>query len=124
MCDFGQLDEQQRRALFAGIPAGEIWEVGPRITEKLLSLNIKTVEDLRCANLEMIRKQFSAVLARTVNELNGIPCIELEDASTPRQQIVVSRSFGASVTGLADLSESVAYFAIPAQQKNSGMMAL
>lgn len=57
------------------------------------------------------------MLARTVNELHGSPCIELEDADTPRQQIMVSRSFGTSVTGLADLSESVAYFATRAAEK-------
>lgn len=117
VCDFGQLDEQQRRTLFASLPVGEIWGVGRRITERLLAMNITTVEDLRTANLEMIRSQFSVVLARTVQELNGIPCIELEDASTPRQQIMVSRSFGSTVTALADLSESVASFTTRAAEK-------
>jgi DNA polymerase V len=64
-----------------------------------------------------LRQQFSIVLVRTVSELNGIPCIELEDAGTPRQQIMVSRSFGAPVSALDDLSESVAYFATRAAEK-------
>lgn len=123
VCDFGQLDEQQRQTLFASLPVGEIWGVGRRITERLVAMNITTVEDLRAASLEMIRSQFSVVLVRTVNELNGIPCIELEDAGTPRQQIMVSRSFGATITGLEDLAESVAYFT-PALLKNFGRMAL
>jgi DNA polymerase V len=57
------------------------------------------------------------VLERTVKELNGIPCIELEDAHTPRQQIMVSRSFGSEVTQLADLAESVSYFTTRAAEK-------
>lgn len=117
VCDFGQLDEQQRRTLFASLPVGEIWGVGRRITEKLLTMNITTVENLCTANLEMIRSQFSVILARTVQELNGTPCIELEDANTPRQQIMVSRSFGSTVTALADLSESVASFTTRAAEK-------
>jgi len=117
VCDFGQLDGAQRRELFAAIPAGEIWGVGPRITQKLLTMGIKTVEDLRTANAEKIRSQFSVVLARTVSELNGIHCIELEEAGTPRQQIMVSRSFGSSVMELDDLAESVAYFATSAAEK-------
>jgi len=117
VCDFGQLDEQQRRTLFASLPVGEIWGVGRRISEKLLTIGIQTVQDLRVANLEMIRNQFSVVLARTVQELNGTPCIELEEAGTPRQQIMVSRSFGSTVTALADLSESVAYFTTRAAEK-------
>lgn len=117
VCDFGQMDEQQRRSLFASIPVGEIWGVGSRITEKLMTMNIRSVEALRSANLEMIRRQFSVVLARTVQELNGTPCIELEDDNIPRQQIMVSRSFGATVTSLEDLSESVAHFATRAAEK-------
>jgi DNA polymerase V len=57
------------------------------------------------------------VLERTVKELNGIPCIELEDAGSPRQQIMVSRSFGSEVTQLSDLAESVSYFATRAAEK-------
>lgn len=117
VCDFGQLDEQERNALFASIPVGEVWGVGRRITEKLLTMNIQTVEGLRLANQKAIRGQFSVVLVRTVQELNGIPCIELEDAGTPRQQIMVSRSFGSTVTEFDDLAESVSYFATKAAEK-------
>src|ERR1019366_830443 len=117
VCDFGRLEEQERNALFASIPVSEVWGVGRRITEKLLTINIETIEDLRRADQEYIRQQFSIVLERTVQELNGIPCIELEEAGTPRQQIMVSRSFGTEVTTLDDLAESVSYFATKAAEK-------
>jgi DNA polymerase V len=117
VCDFGRGNEEQLSKLFSRIDVGDVWGVGRKLTEKLLALNIKTVEDLRTANPERIRSQFSIVLVRTQQELNGVPCIELEDAGTSRQQIMVSRSFGASVTALEDLSESVAYFATTAAGK-------
>lgn len=117
VCDFGRLDEQERAALFSKLPVGEVWGVGRRITERLSAMAIETVEDLRSADHEYIRQQFSVVLERTVKELNGIPCIVLEDADTPRQQIMVSRSFGAPVTALEDLSESIAYFTTRAAEK-------
>ncbi len=117
VCDFGRGTKEQLSKLFSRIPVGDVWGVGRKITEKLLTMGIKTVEDLRTANPESIRSQFSIVLGRTVSELNGVPCIELEDAGTPRQQIMVSRSFGATVTALEDLSESVAEFAIRASEK-------
>jgi DNA polymerase V len=117
VCDFGRLDEQERSALFASIPVGEVWGVGRRITEKLLTMNIETIEDLRTANQKAIRDHFSVVLERTVQELNGIPCIELEEAGTPRQQIMVSRSFGSMVTEFDDLAESVSYFATKVAEK-------
>ena len=117
VCDFGLLNEAELRILFASIPVGDVWGVGRQITEKLLTMNINTIQDLRAANTERIRKQFSVVLGLTQQELNGIPCIELDGAGTARQQIMVSRSFGTSVTSIADLAESVAYFATRAAEK-------
>jgi DNA polymerase V len=117
VCDFGQLNEQQLKKLFFSVPVGEVWGVGRRISEKLASLKINTVQDLRSTSAALIQKQFSVVLAGTVNELNGIPCIDLEQATAPRQQIMVSRSFGTTVTTLSDLAESVACFTTRAAEK-------
>lgn len=117
VCNFGSMDEQQLGALFASIPVGEVWGIGRRITAKLNEMSIMTIQDLRRADPEYIRQQFSVVVERTVNELNGIPCIDLEEAGTPRQQIMVSRSFGSEVTQLSDLSESISYFTSKAAEK-------
>jgi DNA polymerase V len=117
VCDFGRLDEAARVGVFSKLRVGEVWGVGRRITERLSAMSIETVEDLRRADQEHIRQQFSVVLERTVKELNGIPCIELEDAGTPRQQIMVSRSFGSPVTAMEDLSESIVYFTTRAAEK-------
>jgi DNA polymerase V len=117
VCDFGQLKDAERGQLFTKIPVGDVWGVGRRHTEKLLKIGINTIEDLRTSSPEYIRQQFSIVLERTVKELNGVPCIELEEAGTARQQIMVSRSFGTKVTGLADLSESIAQYTTTAAEK-------
>lgn len=117
VCDFGRLTDWQRSDLFTKIPVGDVWGVGRRTTEALQKMGINTVEELRCADTEYIRQQFSIVLERTVKELNGIPCIELDEVGTPRQQIIVSRSFGTPVMNLDDLSESVAYFTTLAAEK-------
>ena len=117
VCDFGRFNVEVKTKIFSKIPVGDVWGVGRKITEKLMSMNINTVEDLRTANPDNIRSQFSIVLWRTQQELNGMACIELEDAEMPRQQIMVSRSFGVAVTAIEDLSESVAYFATTAAGK-------
>lgn len=117
VCDFGLLDERQLSPIFGSMPASEIWGVGRRITEKLLTMKIRTVEELRRANPDRVRGQFSVVMERTVQELNGVSCLALEEVGKARQQIIVSRSFGSMVTGLDELSESVAYFATRAAEK-------
>lgn len=56
---------------------------------------IRTVADLRAADPRRIRERFMVVLERTVRELQGVACIDLETAPSPKQQIIASRSFGA-----------------------------
>lgn len=117
VCDFGRLNDQQLSTLFGSIAVGEVWGIGRRITAKLQQLDIETIEDLRRAYPEYIRQQFSIVVERTVKELSGISCIELEEAGEPRQQIMVSRSFSHPVTSFQELSESVASYTTTAAEK-------
>ncbi|MEQ1915779.1 MAG: Y-family DNA polymerase, partial [Gallionella sp.] len=117
VCDFGRLKEQQVSTLFASMEVGEVWGIGRRIAAKLQHLGIQTVEDLRRADSEYIRQQFTIVVERTVKELNGISCIELEEAGQARQQIMVSRSFSHPVTSFQELSESVASYTTTAAEK-------
>jgi DNA polymerase V len=117
VCDFGRYTPTQISKLFATIPVGDIWGIGRKIAEKLIAMKIETVEDLRIADQARMRQQFSIMVERTIKELNGIPCIELDAANTPRQQIMVSRSFGQEVANYDDLAESVAYFTTTAAEK-------
>ncbi|EEG5346311.1 translesion error-prone DNA polymerase V subunit UmuC, partial [Salmonella enterica] len=79
-------------------PVEEIWGVGGRISRKLSTMGITTALQLARANPAFIRKNFNVVLERTVRELNGVSCISLEEAPSPKQQIICSRSFGERVT--------------------------
>lgn len=117
VCDFGRYTPAQISKLFATIPVGDIWGIGRKLAEKLIAMKIETVEDLRTADQTRMRQRFSIVVERTVKELNGISCIELDVVNTPRQQIMVSRSFGQEVSNYDDLAESVAYFASSAAEK-------
>lgn len=117
VCDFARLPENDRHTLFSTLPVAEVWGVGRRLAEQLANLGISTVQDLKVANPAHLRAQFQVGLARTALELNGISCIDLETAEIPRQQIMVSRSFGAPVTALDDLAQSVAHFASRAAEK-------
>ena len=117
VCDFGRYSDTQLSKLFATIPVNDVWGVGRKISQSLIAMKIETVEDLRTANQTRMRQQFSIVVERTVKELNGISCIEPDGTDTPRQQIMVSRSFGQEVSNFDDLAESIAYFASTAAEK-------
>ncbi|MCX8682200.1 Y-family DNA polymerase [Gilliamella sp. B2889] len=85
----------------------DIWGVGWRIAQRLKVLDIHTAWDLHQANLKQIRQLFSVVLERTVLELRGINCIELDDLSTPKKNIMTSRSFGHLTSDLFDIQEAI-----------------
>ena len=97
-------------ALLSDISVGEIWGVGSKLAPKLEALGYKTVLDLKRANSAAMRKQFSVVMQKTIHELNEIVCIELEDVTPPKKQILSSRSFGYPVTDYYSLAESITLY--------------
>jgi DNA polymerase V len=57
------------------------------------------------------------VMERIVAELNGVACLELDEVTPPRQQIICSRSFGMSVSLLANLEQAVIAYTTRAAEK-------
>jgi DNA polymerase V len=117
VCDFGRMSAPQMDALLDRIGIGEVWGVGRRLTEKLTRRGIATVKQLRDADSKTLRREFSVVLERTVLELRGIACVELEEAAPNKQQIICSRTFGRYVYSLDELNEAVAGYLARAAEK-------
>ncbi|EKF9769310.1 translesion error-prone DNA polymerase V subunit UmuC [Vibrio cholerae] len=107
----------RQRRLLALVPVDDVWGVGRRLSTRLNALGITTALDLANASPRAIRDQFSVVLERTVRELNGESCIELEEIPPTKKQIVCSRSFGAKVTQFELLREAVCEYATRATEK-------
>jgi|APCry1669193128_1035447.scaffolds.fasta_scaffold00808_3 DNA polymerase V len=107
VCDWNELPSTAQQRVMASLPVKEIWGVGGRISESLQALGIKTVWQLRNADPALIRARFSVVLARTVAELNGVSCLDLDSIPNQREQIICSRSFGRPVVALNDLKDTI-----------------
>ncbi len=99
--DLSNVDRQ--RKLMAALPVEDVWGVGRRIAKKLEMMGIKTVLQLADTDIRFIRKHFNVVLERTVRELRGEPCLELEEFAPVKQEIVCSRSFGERITEYDDV---------------------
>ncbi|MDC5480234.1 Y-family DNA polymerase [Acinetobacter baumannii] len=111
VCDLVNMDPCNKEYFFAQIDVSEVWGVGRKHTKKLNSMGINTVFDLACAESREMQKRFSIVMSRTINELQGISCLEIEDTPPSKKQIIKSCSFGAKVTELIDLQEAIAMHA-------------
>ncbi|HGY5078753.1 TPA: Y-family DNA polymerase [Citrobacter gillenii] len=116
--DLSNLERQ--RKLMAALPVDEVWGVGRRISKKLEVMGIKTVLDLADTDIRFIRKHFNVVLERTVRELRGEPCLELEEFSPVKQEIVCSRSFGERITDYDAMRQAICSYASRAAEKLRG----
>lgn len=116
--DLSNLDRQ--RKLMAALPVDEVWGVGRRISKKLEGMGIKTVLDLADTDIRFIRKHFNVVLERTVRELRGEPCLELEEFAPVKQEIVCSRSFGERITDYDSMRQAICSYASRAAEKLRG----
>lgn len=116
--DLSNLDRQ--RKLMAALPVDEVWGVGRRISKKLEAMGIKTVLDLADTDIRFIRKHFNVVLERTVRELRGEPCLELEEYAPVKQEIVCSRSFGERISDYDAMRQAICSYASRAAEKLRG----
>jgi len=107
VCDLGTLSPRDLEALLATIEVREVWGVGRRLAGQLLAAGIHSVADLRACDPQWIRARFSVVLERTLRELQGRACLDLETMVPARKEIITSRSFGSPVYRLDELAEAV-----------------
>lgn len=117
VANLARLPSSDMDAILAATPAREVWGIGPRLSAKMTEAGIHTALDVARMDATTARSRWSVMVERTVRELQGQPCITLDDAPPPRQQIAYTRSFGRAVTRLADLSEAVTHFATGAAEK-------
>ena len=117
VCHLGQVSTQAMNDIFRTTEVGEVWGIGRRMTERLNEGGIRTVLDLIGADLASLRRQFSVVLEKTVLELRGTRCMDVDHEPAPQQQMMCSRSFGSPVTELPELVEVVSQFATRVAEK-------
>lgn len=117
VCNFNTMSPIELDDLLSQIEVGEIWGVGRKLAPKLQALGFNTVLDLKRANPERLRQQFSVVMEKTIRELNGTVCMEMEEISPNKKQILRSRSFGHPVSDCNSLAESITLYMSSAAER-------
>ena len=97
----------------------DIWGIGAGLSQRLHKEGIQNAFQLKkqITRKQWVRRKLSVTGLRTVMELNGDPCLDVEKAGDPRKGIMTSRSFGKAVTDYDDLSEAIAQFVSIAAEK-------
>lgn len=115
VCDL--MSETTRDYWLPRMSVTKVWGVGPASAEKLARIGIKTVADLRSMAGSQVRHIMTVVGERTVFELRGVSCIDLELIPPAKKNTAVTRSFGQAVLELGEMYEAVASFATRAAEK-------
>lgn len=119
VCNFNALPPTEVDARLAEIQVDEVWGIGRRLAATLHArpLAIHTAYDLKYSDAETMRRRFSVVMEKTIRELNGTVCLELEEVRGPQQQILSTRSFGQPVREIEGLAEALTLYTTRAAEK-------
>jgi DNA polymerase V len=117
VCNLSALSPPELKETFAATAVGEVWGIGGRISKQLEESGIRTVQNLVELDAATVRRGWSVVLERTVRELQGTSCIDLDDTPAAKKEIACTRSFGRPVMELDSLREAVTEFASRAAEK-------
>ncbi len=95
----------------------DVWGVGRQLSKLYKKNGINTALKLKNISNTWVKKSTNVLGAKTVMELRGIPCIDLETQETKRKSCCVSRSFGKKIENLEKLKESVTTHCLNAAEK-------
>ncbi len=114
---FSMLDDERIEKVLATIPVAQIWGVGRQYDKFLRQNKIETALKLRDANENFIDHYMTSVGHKTVLELKGYSCIDMDDAPAPKKSIVSSRSFSKQVLDFFEIEEAVSTYITRASEK-------
>ena len=95
----------------------DVWGVGRQLSKLYIKNGINNAYELKNISNTWVKKSTNVLGAKTVMELRGITCIELETEETKRKSCCVSRSFGKKVESLDKLKESITTHCLNAAEK-------
>jgi len=91
-------DEDSRKEILSRMSLTDVWGIGSKLGKRLSILGLKNGWDLANQSPKSMKGQFGVVVERTVNELNGMPCLNWDEIGQDKKEIFSTRSFGQRVT--------------------------
>ncbi len=111
------MDDTLAGWLLPMVPVGDLWGIGRQTEKKLHGVGIRTAAELRDMPLRQARSLGTVVLERTVLELQGEPCLSLDEVQPQRKGMAVTRSAGTPMTDFDTLFQALTAHATRAAEK-------
>ncbi|HNT52138.1 MAG TPA: Y-family DNA polymerase [Candidatus Syntrophosphaera sp.] len=111
------LDDERIAKALSRTPVAEIWGIGGQYDKFLRQNGIVNAWQLREASEKFIDHYMTSIGHKTVLELQGFGCIDLDEAPAPKKSVVCSKSFSRQVSDLTELEEAVSTYITRAAEK-------
>jgi len=95
----------------------DIWGIGHALSKFLNNIGILNAYQLRDINENFIRQEKGVVVHRTVLELKGIKCFNIEKSGIKKKSICVSRSFGEKTSSYSIIKDALIVYVQKASEK-------
>lgn len=114
---FNIIDHPNFDKVLETVAVNNVWGIGHNYAKKLNKLGVQNVLQLVNRSDTWIDKNMTIVGLRTVKELRGISCIDLNLMTSDKKQIISSKSFGKPISDIDELKQSISTYCSRAVEK-------
>ncbi|TVQ95492.1 MAG: Y-family DNA polymerase [Desulfovibrionales bacterium] len=108
---FSLVDCPDQDQILAGINIEDVWGIGSRYSKKLREFGIRNALQFSRLDKDWVKKRMTVNGMHTLLELQGIPCIPLDQTVATPKSIVCSRTFARAVQDKDQLEQIVSGYA-------------
>lgn len=102
--------EEKRIKALKWLKIGDVWGIGSRYAKKLLQMNIKNAFQFTQLTDNWVLRNMTVVGLRLKHELEGKPCLNLEEIKEPKKEIGTAKAFGAMLTDYELVKEATSSY--------------
>ena len=95
----------------------DVWGIGRQHCKRLKSIGVKNAWQFTMLPDNWVRKHMSILGLRLKKDLQGLPCIQLEEVKPSKKGIATTRSFERTLAAFDDLEERISTFASSCAEK-------
>lgn len=102
-------DEKRKKAL-KWLKVEDVWGIGRKHAKRLQEIGVHTAYDFTQLSPGWVRRNMTVVGLRIWNELQGKPCLDIQEMPKPKKGIGTAKSFGKPLEDLELIEEACAYY--------------
>ncbi|MBN2016022.1 Y-family DNA polymerase [Candidatus Dojkabacteria bacterium] len=114
---FDITNHPRKKELLSNLDVIDVWGIGRQFARFLGKHRIKNVLQFINADEKWVKENMTVGGLRTLLELKGVPCADIDEVHDSSKTILSSRTFAQSIREVSDLKEAIASYVSIAAEK-------